>query len=130
MAWTLEGQPVAFIYTADSSRSRAFYADRLGLPVVSDDEFGMSFRQGSGLLRLTPMEGHVAGPHPVAGLDVADIEAAADGLAAAGVALTVHPGMGQDAKGIWTAPDGGARVAWFSDPDGNVLSLTEVSRAG
>ena len=51
--------------------------------------------------------------------------AAVTKLAARGVVFTVHDGFGQDALGIWTAPDGGAKVAWFNDPDGNVLSLTE-----
>ncbi|HEY7102603.1 MAG TPA: hypothetical protein VH573_13280 [Mycobacteriales bacterium] len=56
---------------------------------------------------------------------VADIAATADRLVALGVAFTRYEGMEQDGRGIWTAP-GGARIAWFSDPDGNVLSLTQL----
>ncbi len=63
--------------------------------------------------------------HPVLGWQVADIAAAAEALAAKGVAFTIYPGMGQDALGIWTSPDGAAKVAFFPDPDGNVLSLTQ-----
>lgn len=64
-------------------------------------------------------------PHPVLGWDVADIHATVAALTARGVKFTIYDGMGQDAAGVWTAPDGKAKVAWFSDPDGNLLSLSE-----
>ena len=126
----LGGRPVAFVNTADAGRARAFYRDTLGLPLVAEDGFGMFFAMGPGLLRLTPMPDFQPHPHPVAGWEVADIRATAAALKTAGVSLTVYEGFGQDEMGIWTAPDGHAKVAWFADPDGNVLSLSETGHAG
>jgi catechol 2,3-dioxygenase-like lactoylglutathione lyase family enzyme len=126
MAWALQGKSVAYVNVVDAEAAVAFYGGKLGLKLLSRDDFGMFFVFGGGLLRVTPLPGHVAGPHPVAGMEVADIEAVADGLAAAGVPLTIYEGMGQDARGIWTAPGGGARVAWFADCCGNVLGLSET----
>jgi len=65
-------------------------------------------------------------PYTVLGWNVADINSAVDGLAAKGIAFQVFPGMGQDQRHIWNSPSG-ARVVWFCDPDGNVLS--PVTRA-
>ena len=76
-------------------------------------------------LRLTEVPDHKPSPHPVLGWEVPDIEAAVDALTAKGVAFAIYEGMGQDARGIWTSPDGAAKVAFFSDPDGNGLSLTQ-----
>jgi catechol 2,3-dioxygenase-like lactoylglutathione lyase family enzyme len=130
MAARIEGRPVAFVSTADADRAIAFYGGTLGLDLVSRDDFGMFFALGTALLRVTPMPDFKAHPHPVLGWDVADIGAAATALKAAGVELTIYEGFGQDELGIWTAPDGKAKVAWFTDPDGNVLSLSETGTAG
>ena len=62
------------------------------------------------------------------GWEVPDIVAAAKALKEAGVSLTIYQGFGQDENGIWTAP-GGDRVAWFRDPDGNVLSISQHQRS-
>jgi hypothetical protein len=78
------------------------------------------------MLRLTVLPDFKAGPHPVLGWNVPDLATTAASLRARGIAFTVYPGMGQDELGIWTAPDGRAKVAWFADPDGNVLSLSQV----
>jgi catechol 2,3-dioxygenase-like lactoylglutathione lyase family enzyme len=121
-----QSRTVAFIYTADLDRALKFYTGTLGLGVRSRDDFG-AFVEGSGaLLRITPMPDFRAGPHPVAGWDVADITEAVAALRGAGISFTIFDGMGQDPDGIWTAPDGTARLAWFSDPDGNVLSLSQT----
>ena len=77
-------------------------------------------------MRMTPMPDFRPHAHPVLGWDVPDITAAARELKAKGIALTIYDGMGQDADGIWTAPDGRAKVAWFTDPFGNVLSLSQT----
>ena len=73
-------------------------------------------------LRITVVKEARAAPYTVLGWTVADLEAEVDRLAAAGVTFTRYDGMEQDDRGIWTAPDG-ARVAWFHDPDGNILSV-------
>ena len=123
----LEGAvPVSFVLTSDRASARHFYAVTLGLPIVGEDDFAITFGlAGGGLMRLTDVEGHQAAMHTVLGWSVGDIVEAVVGLAASGVEFRVYPGMGQDENGIWAAPGGGAKVAWFTDPDGNVLSLTQ-----
>jgi catechol 2,3-dioxygenase-like lactoylglutathione lyase family enzyme len=122
----LEGKAVAFVNVADGDGAVAFYRDVVGLALLGRDNFGMFFDLGGALLRVTPMPDFVAGPHPVLGWEVKDIRAAVAGLKAAGVAMTIYEGMGQDGDGVWSAPGGGAKVAWFADPFGNVLSLSET----
>lgn len=80
---------------------------------------------GGAILRLTTIADHTPGPHTVLGWKVADIDAAMLALGTRGVAFLVFPGFGQDAKGVWRSPDGRMRVAWFNDPEGNGLSLTQ-----
>ena len=122
----IEGRGVAFVGTRDRARARHFYAETLALPIVDDDAFGMTFALGAGFLRVTELPAFAAGPHPVAGWDVADIRAAAEALKEAGIACAIYEGMGQDSLGIWSAPGGTTRLAWFADPDGNVLSLSQT----
>jgi len=118
--------PIAFVLTADRQRAKPFYAEALGLPIMGEDDFAVTFAlAGGGSVRLTDLPGHVASAHTVLGWSVPDIRAAASELRAKGVTFQVYEGFGQDADGIWEAPGGGAKVAWFTDPDGNVLSLTE-----
>lgn len=126
MTAVLTAQPVAFINVTDRERGLAFYSDTLGLPVRSSDDFGDFLEAGPALIRLTALPDHQAHPHPVFGWNVDDISAAAQQLRDQGVVFTIYEGMGQDALGVWTAPDGRAKVAWFADPDGNVLSLSQA----
>lgn len=126
MAAPVSGQPVAFIQVSDRERGLAFYRDTLGLAVRSSDEFGDFLEAGPALIRMTALPDYKAHAHPVFGWNVEDIAAAARQLREQGVEFTIYEGMGQDALGVWTAPDGGAKVAWFSDPDGNVLSLSQA----
>ncbi len=118
--------PVAFLYVTDRERALNFYREKLGLKVRSSDEFGDFIDLGSGLARMTVLPDHAATPHPVLGWNVGDISAAVKGLRDRGVAFNIHEGMGQDALGIWTSPDGRSKVAFFSDPDGNVLTLSQT----
>jgi catechol 2,3-dioxygenase-like lactoylglutathione lyase family enzyme len=117
--------PVTFVQTADAARSRHFYAETLALPLGPQDAFATVYDLGGTILRVTEIAGFTAGPHPVLGWKVDDIAGAVTALTASGVTFTIYPGVGQDALSIWTAPGGGAKVAWFNDPDGNVLSLTQ-----
>lgn len=118
-------QTVSLISTANAKAAKAFYADVLGLAFVMDDGFAQVFAMNGGSLRITELPGHAPSPHPVLGWAVADIRSACRALAERGVRFEIYEGMGQDADGIWTAPDGSAMVAFFKDPDGNVLSLTQ-----
>ena len=120
-----QARPVAMITTRDRKVAERFYGDALGLRSTGDDGFAALFDTGGVTLRLTEVPDYAAPPHPVLGWEVPDIEAAVAALAANGVKMKVYEGLGQDEKGIWTAPDGRCKVAFFSDPDGNGLSLTQ-----
>ncbi len=117
--------PVAMINTRDRKVAEPFYADTLGLTRKGDDGFAALFDMGGVTLRLTEVPNYSAPPHPVLGFKVADIDATVASLAGKGVTMNVYEGLGQDARGIWTAPDGSCRVVFFNDPDGNMLSATQ-----
>ena len=118
-------QSVAFVQVTDRERGVAFYRDTLGMMHTSTDAFGDAFTFGAGTMRLTALPDWKPGPHPVIGWEVPDIDATVAALKAKGVAMTIYEGMGQDAEGIWRADDGKVAVTWFSDPDGNCLSLSQ-----
>jgi catechol 2,3-dioxygenase-like lactoylglutathione lyase family enzyme len=126
MSTAVSGKPVAFLYVPDLDAALAFYEAKLGLKLLERDPFGMFLALGAALLRVTPMEGFTGGPHPVLGWDVGDIAATVDRLSGLGIAFKIYDGMGQDGRGIWAAPGGGAKIAWFEDPFGNLLSLSET----
>jgi len=116
--------PVLFLATANAKRSRAFYEKVLGLKFVGDDPFALVFRVGKTMLRIQKVERVHAPAYTALGWVVSDIRRAVQDLRAAGVIFQRYEGLGQDDDGIWAAPSG-ALVAWFQDPDGQVLSLTE-----
>lgn len=117
---------VAFLYTNDRARALAYYCETLGFTHSSSDDFGDFVDLGGALMRLTVLPGHQPTAHPVLGWNVEDIGASVTALRDRGVAFIIFPGMGQDEHGIWTSPDGRAKVAFFADADGNVLSLAQV----
>jgi catechol 2,3-dioxygenase-like lactoylglutathione lyase family enzyme len=116
---------VAFAATSRPAQARRFYRDTLGLRLVSEDDFAVVFDAHGTMLRVTIVKEVVTAEYTVLGWQVPDIGAAASRLQMAGVRLQRYSGMGQDEQGIWTSPSG-ARVAWFKDPDGNTLSITEL----
>ena len=121
-----QASPITFILTSDRAAAMSFYTGVLGLPIVSEDGFAVTFALAGGmLLRLSDLPGHRAMDHTVLGWTVPDMAAAVADLRARGVTFKIYEGFGQDADGIWSPPGGGAKVAWFADPDGNVLSLTQ-----
>jgi catechol 2,3-dioxygenase-like lactoylglutathione lyase family enzyme len=121
-----DARPVAMITTGDRKVAEPFYAETLGLRRKGDDGFAALFDLAGVTLRLTEVPGYAAPDTPVLGWEVTDIEAAVAALVAKGVTMNVYEGFGQDEHGIWTAPDGSCKVAFFSDPDGNGLSLTQI----
>jgi catechol 2,3-dioxygenase-like lactoylglutathione lyase family enzyme len=116
-------KPVAFVATADAARARRFYESVLGLRVVEDAPFALVLDSAGTTLRVQKVGAVRAAPYTALGWEVADVGAAVLALRARGVDFERYDGMEQDSLGIWCAP-GGARVAWFRDPDGNVLSLS------
>ena len=117
---------VAFAPTRDAARAVAFYRDTLGLALVSQDNFATVFDANGIMLRVTPVPALTPHPFTQLGWDVTGIGAIARELVAKGVVFERYPGIVHDELGIWTAPSG-AKVAWFKDPDGNLLSLTEFT---
>ena len=120
---------MVLICVGDRERARGFYRDVLGPVFGIDppaiDPFGDQFPCGAGFIRLTAVPNWTPGQYPVLGWQVDDAAAAVAGLVAGGVEMLIYPGLGQDAQGLWNSPDGGARVAWFNDSEGNLLSLTQ-----
>jgi catechol 2,3-dioxygenase-like lactoylglutathione lyase family enzyme len=117
---------VAFVHITEWARARAFYEDVLGLCLVEEEKpFALVFDANGIMLRLTPGGEHKPAPGTVLGWEVESIERSVEQLTAAGVEFLRYPGMNDSHPlGIWTSPSG-ARVAWFHDPDKNVLSLTQ-----
>ena len=113
-----------FLPTLDADRALLFFRDTLGLTLLSRDPFALLFDAGNAHLRVTPVQEFTPQPFTVLGWDVQDIEGHIRALTAKGVVFEQFGLPGQDELGIWTAP-GGTQVAWFKDPDGNVLSLSE-----
>jgi catechol 2,3-dioxygenase-like lactoylglutathione lyase family enzyme len=115
----------AFVGVRDAERARTFYRDTLGLHLVSEDGFALVFDANGTMLRVSLVREVVAAPYTVLGWQVDDIIAKAKALTTAGVKLERYENfVKQDELGIWTAP-GGTRVAWFKDPDGNLLSISQ-----
>jgi len=115
---------VAFAPVTDVDRARAFYIGVLGLRMVEDTPFALVCDAGGTILRITPVGELSPQPFTVLGWAVDDIVATSLALVDAGVELLRFEGMDQDELGVWTTP-GGERIAWFNDPDGNVLSLSQ-----
>ena len=116
---------VAFVPITLPARALAFYRDVLGLELVEETPFAVVLDAGGTTLRLTPVEDLRPQPFTVLGWTVDDVTTAVRDLAARGAVMTRYAGMEQDADGVWTTP-AGARIAWFTDPDGNTLSLTQL----
>lgn len=127
MSLPANAQPVIFVLTADRARALPFYRDVLGLRLMGEDAHAATFDLGNRTpLRLTDVPGHRGAPHTVLGWHVADLRATIASLKAKGVEPKIYEGFGQDQDGVWASPDGGAKIVWFADPDGNVLSLTQI----
>jgi catechol 2,3-dioxygenase-like lactoylglutathione lyase family enzyme len=116
---------IALLPITDAEKAKVFYVGKLGLKFLQDDGFALVIDANGIMLRLTKLRELKPQPFTVLGWEIPDIEDTARQLQANGVAFErYHDFMKQDDLGIWTAPDG-TKVAWFKDPDGNTLSLTQ-----
>ncbi len=115
---------VAFVAATDLDRARLFYQRKLGLTVTEQTGFACVFDANGTMLRVTVVPDVARAAYTVLGWRVADIAATIQELTSQGVVFIRYDGMEQDESGVWTTP-GGDKVAWFSDPDGNILSLTQ-----
>jgi len=117
---------MAFAATTDSGRAKAFYEDVLGLKFVVDDSYALVFDANGTMLRISKVADFKPAPYTVLGWKVTDMVESINELTAKGVAFERFPGFPQDDLGALTFPDG-TKVAWFKDPDGNMLSLAQFS---
>lgn len=117
---------VGFLVTTDAARATAFFRDTLGFALTHDDDFALVFDANGTTLRVTKAREHTRAHGTVLGWQVDDIDAAVAELSSRGVTFEQFnlPFMQQDERGIWTTPNGD-RVAWFRDPDGNLLSVSQ-----
>ena len=119
------GDLIAFVATSDLARARAFYEGTLGLQVLEEDPYAIAVDANGTMLRVTAVPELRPAGYTVCGWRVDDIAGAVRQLGDRGVGFARYDGMDQDELGVWTSPSG-AKVAWFADPDGNVLSLTQL----
>lgn len=115
---------ISFVATKNPAAALKFYAETLGLKRVSDDPFAIVFDANGTMLRVQKVHELLPAKHTVLGWAVPDIQAKVKELRERGVCFERYAGLAQDDSGIWMAPSG-AKVAWFNDPDGNTLSLTQ-----
>jgi catechol 2,3-dioxygenase-like lactoylglutathione lyase family enzyme len=121
------GKMIGFVATTDYDRARAFYVDELGFEFVSLDQFALVLRVGGHMIRIAKVPKFTAQQFTVLGWEVSDVEAVAKWLHARGVETEKFPWVTDKELGIWSAP-GGDKIAWFKDPDGNVLSISQHAR--
>jgi catechol 2,3-dioxygenase-like lactoylglutathione lyase family enzyme len=117
---------VGFIPVRNLDSAREFYCQTLGLEAVEQTPVALVVNAGGVSLRLVEVPGLSPQPFTIAGWMVSDISSTVASLAKAGVPTKRYEGMVQDEQGVWTAPSGD-RIAWFGDPDGNVLSVTAMA---
>jgi len=122
---TIQGKPISFIATTNSAEAHYFYETVLGLQCLSDDQFALAFDLGNSVLRIQKVESIPDIQYTVLGWEVTDIRKSVEELSVKGVHFEKFSQLPQDDAGVWAAP-GGALIAWFKDPDGNTLSLTEL----
>jgi len=115
---------IGFVPTKDSVKARGFYEGILQFQFVSDDMFALVMRAGETTLRIGKVQDFTPAPYTVLGWEVSNIEEVAKWLQKRGVTLEKFPFVQDKELGIWTTPDGD-KVAWFRDPDGNVLSVSQ-----
>ena len=115
---------IGFLHTSDYAAARAFYEGKLGFRFVSQDQFVLVLQTEGNMLRIVKLGNFTPLPSTVLGWEVADAVAMVDWLTSRGVATEKYPWIQDKERGVWEAP-GGAKVAWFKDPDGNVLSVSQ-----
>ena len=114
----------ALVGTMKPDAAKAFYQDVLGLRFVTDDTYAMIFEGKNARVRVSRVPAVMPAQYAVLAFTVDDIDKVVDGLITRGVVFARFGFFVQDARGIWTAPDG-TKVAWFHDPDLNLLSIVQ-----
>lgn len=118
---------IAFLGATDSDRAKIFYRDKLGLNLITEESsFALVFQSENMMLRVSLVENVNPAQYTVLGWKGTSIDKTVGNLASEGITFERFPGFNQDEQGVWTAADG-TKVAWFKDPDGNILSITEFA---
>jgi len=117
---------IAFLPTTNAEQSKQFYTNTLGLTLLSEDDYALEFLGNGVELRITIVDSFVPQPFTVLGFKIGDIATEVKALNIKGVRFERYTSLVQDDLGIWMAPSK-AKIAWFKDPDGNLLSLTEYA---
>jgi len=115
---------IGFIPTKNAAEARKFYEQTLGLRFISDDVFAIVMEANGTMIRIVQVKEYTPFPFTILGWKVQNIEDEVQTLIGRGISFHRYNWLEQIESGIWTAP-GGAKVAWFHDPDGNVLSLSQ-----
>ena len=123
MSVLASAKPGAFLCTRDRAAAKAFYGGTLGFPMTHEDDYAVVFDLNGTVLRISPLKDFTAQPFTVLGWHVEDVPVTVKALTQAGVAFARFDGLEQDGLGIWS-PGGDIKVAWFKDPDGNILSVS------
>jgi catechol 2,3-dioxygenase-like lactoylglutathione lyase family enzyme len=119
-------KPAIVICARDRARAAAFYRDTLGLIVAYEDSLAAVFNIGGVHLRVSTVADFTPHEHTILGFNVPDVAAAVTALREKGVTFNIYPGFNQDDLGICNVPGGTVRAAWFNDPDGNLLCVTNA----
>ncbi len=114
-----------FLATADGDVAKAFYAEVMGLELTEDSPYAVVFKLADSELRISKVPSFTPFPWTVLDWQIGDIKEAMTSLKDKGVTFERFDGMDQDEDGVWAVPGGGPRIAWFKDPDGNVLSVSQ-----
>lgn len=117
-------QLTAFVATSDAERAKDFYQNTLGLNLIADEEFALVFDADGITLRIQKVHDVAPIPYTALGWHVTEIEKMVEELSGRGVSFEIYEGFGQTDQGVMTFPNG-AKVAWFKDPDGNLLSIDQ-----
>jgi predicted enzyme related to lactoylglutathione lyase len=115
---------ISFVATSNARKAKEFYKEIVCLTFVSEDPFALVFESNGNMLRIQIVDKVSPHDYTAIGWQVTDIHEEVRQLEKRGVVFAHYPGIGQDIDGIWKAPSG-AKVAWFTDPEGNILSLTQ-----
>jgi catechol 2,3-dioxygenase-like lactoylglutathione lyase family enzyme len=115
---------IGFVLTRNAAKARAFYEGKLGFRFVNEDDFALVLRAGDTMIRVSKVKDFTAAAHTVLGWEVQNVEKVVGWLEQRGIVMEKYPWVQDKEHGIWAAP-GGDKVAWFKDPDGNVLSVSQ-----
>ena len=115
---------IGFVPSTDLQASALFYCDKLGLALLHSDDYALELQTGNSKIRVAKVNEALKAAHTIVGWEVDDIDATVEELRNRGIAFVFYEGMPQDEKGVCSFPNGG-KVAWFKDPDENVLSITQ-----